>query len=621
MAINGFMSVRRLAFLGVAIALITLAVLTSYARNMLGKRTNTTEPRLSLDRGSILDRNGKILAIETTLYNIAITRSSITDKNAFAALLAPVTGIPEEELRARLEETGSDFFYLKKKISEREKEAIAETVREANLFGIRLEPVRSRTYPENQLASHIVGFLGDDGRGLTGVEYSFQDILSPPDAALDAKKTPYTVMLTIDGNIQYELEKIARKTMEDTKAEAVMMIAANGRTGEVLAYISEPSANLNSFTRSPATERRDRPALYAYEPGSVFKIFSIAALLDLGAVRDQDHFLCDGAYTFTTSRGERVNIKCLEHHGEVTARDIIKYSCNDGTAQIAERSASRSFEEKLRAFGFGEKTGIELPGETTGIFRTSDSWSLRSKPTIAIGQELSVSALQMVEAATALANGGTRVKLSILSKLFTPDGNLAYENQGRALGQVISADTAALMLSYMQTTSESGTGTRASVGDVPMAVKTGTAQMLNEERNGYSSTDFISSCIGIFPANDPEIILYIAIVKPVGETYGGRIAAPVISSAANAIIDYLGIGRARATSVRHSGLVPVPGNKPAEIDEVMPNLAGVSKRMLTPLLGRTDITVIIEGDGYVVSQSPDPGTPIEKGMTVELHLE
>ncbi len=621
MALNGFVSVKRLIFLGSITALVFLVIVSAYARHMLFRQPDAASLSIPMERGSILDRNGKILAIETTLYNIAITRSAITDKPLFAELLAPAVGLEQNDLLARIEGPGNDFFYLKKKISEGEKEAIEEIVHESRLRGIRLEPLMSRTYPENQLASHIVGFLGDDGSGLTGVEYSFQDILSPQGVKAEGKGIPYNVMLTIDGNIQYELEKIARKTMDDTKAEAVMMIAAEAKTGEILAYISEPSANLNGFTRESDTARFDRPALYAYEPGSVFKVFSIAALLDMGAAQDRQSFFCDGAYTLTTARGERVNIKCLDHHGWVTPREIIKLSCNDGTAQMTEGASSATFEAKLRAFGFGAKTGIELPGETTGLFYSTDSWSIRSKPTIAIGQEISVSALQMVEAATVLANGGKRVKLTLLSKLFTPEGSVAYEHVPKELDQVISSGTASLMLSYMQTTSESGTGTRASVGDVPMAVKTGTAQMLNTEKNGYSQSDYISSCIGIFPANDPAVILYIAIVKPVGETYGGRVAAPVISTAANSIIDYLGIGRAHATSVKHTGIIPVQGNRAAEIGETMPNLTGVSKRMLTPLLAREDITVVIEGDGYVVSQSPDPGTTIEKGMTIELRLE
>ncbi len=300
---------------------------------------------------------------------------------------------------------------------------------------------------------------------------------------------------------------------------------------------------------------------------------------------------------------------------------MIRLSCNDGAAQIAERSKAISFENKLRSFGFGTKTGIELPGETTGLFAPASTWSLRSQPTIAIGQEIAVSALQMVEAATALANRGTRLKLTLLSRLYTSEGLLAFEQRPQELGPVISPRTAALILDYMHTTSESGTGTRASVGDVPMAVKTGTAQMLDRETGRYSNSDFISSCMGIFPADDPQIILYLAIVKPVGETYGGRIAAPVISTASNIIIDQLGFGRAQATSVRHSGIIPLPPNRPVVIGNVMPDLSGVSKRMLMPLLERNDIIIQIHGNGYVSDQNPPPGSPVDKGTRIELWLE
>jgi len=618
---NGFITRRRLIILSAAGSLLLMAVVVKYGIAMLKPRSETAVPVMTVERGKILDRNGKILAVQTTLYNIAITRSTIADPDLFASRIAPATGMGEEEIARLVREGPGNFFYLKKKISEAEKVAVEAAIERGKLRGIRLEPVMSRNYPENRLASHVVGFLGNDGVGLTGIEYSLQDTLSPPIGEARADAAGYNVMLTIDGNVQYELEKIARDTMSSTKAEAVMMIAADARSGEILAYISEPSANLNAFGSSSESERNDRPALYAYEPGSVFKIFSIASLMDIGAVKNGDSFLCDGGYSFTTPRGEKINIKCLEHHGWVSPREVIKYSCNDGTAQMAERADSGAFEAKLRAFGFGSKTGIELPGETTGIFSRKEYWSLRSKPTIAIGQELSVSALQMVEAATALANKGTSLKLSIISRLYTKDGIAVYQHRPTPVAKVISPGTAAQMLDYMQTTSESGTGTKAAVGDVPMAVKTGTAQMLNESRNGYSSTDFISSCIGIFPANDPQIILYIAIVKPVGETLGGRIAAPVISKAANAIIDYLGIGRGGATSVRHTGMVPVPRNKPVELGDTMPDLSGISKRMLEPLLGREDISVMIEGDGYVTAQNPPPGTPIEKGMTIELRLE
>ncbi len=621
MAMTGFFSRKRIIFLSIVAIVLVAVIIFQYGKNMLTPETVQVQPKITVERGSILDRNGKILAVQTTLYNIAITRSAIPDKPLFASLVGPVCNIPEDELLTQLNASGNDFFYLKKKISESEKNALAETVSKGRLRGIRLEPVQSRTYPENSLASHAVGFLGDDGRGLTGVEYSFQDILSPPVTTKPGHHTGYNVMLTIDGALQYELEQVSRKVMEDTNAEAVVMIAAKAKTGEILAYISEPSANLNTFPDSTRSERLDRPALYAFEPGSVFKIFTLSAILDMGLVQDDELLFCDGGYKLTTGRGETISIKCLDRHGWITPRDVIRLSCNDGAAQIAERAQDRTFEEKLRAFGFGARTGIELPGETTGLFAPASTWSLRSKPTIAIGQELSVSALQMVEAATALANDGTRLKLTLLSRLYTSDGLLAFEQRRQELGPVISERTAALMLDYMHTTSETGTGTRASVGDVPMAVKTGTAQMLDSETGSYSTTDFISSCMGIFPADNPEIIIYLAIVKPVGETYGGRIAAPVISTASNIIIDQMGLGRAQATSVRHSGIIPLPPNRPVTIGKVIPDLTGVSKRMLMSLLERTDITVAIHGDGYVIEQNPPPGTPVEKGITLELWLE
>lgn len=621
MEVNNFISRKRVIFLSLIALSLIFIIVVQYGKNMLTPRPESVQPQITVERGSIHDRNGKLLAVQTTFYNVAITRSAIQDKTLFASLVSPVCNIPEDELISRLTTGSSDFFYLKKKISETEKNALADAVSQGKLRGIRLEPVQSRTYPENRLASHVIGFLGDDGRGLTGVEYSFQDILSPPGATKPGVHAGYNVMLTIDGTIQYKLEQVSRKAMEETRAEAVILVAAKAKTGEILAYISEPAANLNTFTTSSEAERIDRPALYAYEPGSVFKIFTIASILDMGLVEDDELFFCDGGYTLTTGRGDTISIKCLDRHGWITARDVIRLSCNDGAAQIAERSGAESFENKLRSFGFGTKTGIELPGETTGLFAPASTWSLRSQPTIAIGQEIAVSALQMVEAATALANRGTRLKLTLLSRLYTSEGLLAFEQRPQELGSVIDSRTAELILDYMHTTSETGTGTRASVGDVPMAVKTGTAQMLDRETGRYSSTDFISSCMGIFPADDPEIILYLAIVKPVGETYGGRIAAPVISTASNIIIDQLGFGRAQATSVRHSGIIPLPPNRPVVIGNVMPDLTGVSKRMLMPLLERKDISVQIHGDGYVSDQDPLPGSPVEKGTHIELWLE
>lgn len=621
MELNSFIPVRRIAVIAVLSALLVIVVLVRYAQTMLAPEINYASAPAVPERGAILDRNGKILAVQSIVYNIAVTRSAVADKPLFAQLLAPVTGIDEADLLARIESGPGDFLYLKKKISEGEKTAIAEVITRARLRGVRLEPVQSRIYPEKSLASQIIGFLGDEGYGLTGVEYSFQDTLAAGKNADGKAREGYSVELTLDSTMQYELEKLSRKTMDETKAEAMMMLAVDAKSGEILSYVSEPAADLMTYPASSDSERKDRPALYRYEPGSVFKIFSVSALLDLGVARDADRYLCDGAYTFITPGGEKISIGDLDAHGIVGPRDVIRLSCNDGTGQMTERADPSAFEAKLRAFGFGEKTGIELPGETPGYLAPAASWSLRSKPTIAIGQEISVSALQMVEAATAIANRGTKLKLTLLSRVLDRSGKTVYAHAPQADGSPISPETANLMLSYMRSTAESGTGTKAAVGDVPIAVKTGTAQMIDKTEKRYSDTDFVSSCLGIFPADDPRIILYTVIIKPVGETWGGRIAAPVVSEATNIIIDRLGLGRGTATSVSHSGLVPIPRNEPVNIGSVMPDLTGVPKRMLAPIIERTDLKVLILGDGYVCRQTPPAGTPIEKGMTIELELE
>ena len=196
-----------------------------------------------------------------------------------------------------------------------------------------------------------------------------------------------------------------------------------------------------------------------------------------------------------------------------------------------------------------------------------------------------------------------------------------YRHKPKSLEQVISAQTAKTVLGYMQTAADDGTGFRASIKGVPIAVKTGTAQMAQADGRGYSSTDYLSSCIGIFPVDDPQIILYMAVIRPVGETYGSLVAAPAISEAANAIIDYRGMGRANAPNISHTGIIQSHRQTPVTVGDTMPNLIGTPKRLLLDLLGRTDITVKITGDGYVTTQTPAAGTPVTKGMIIELTLE
>ena len=625
MELNHFISKKRIIFFIGLLLIFTGLIAAKYARAMLGTESEVRPVKKTRERGAILDRNGKILAAATTLYNLSANKTLIGDINQLVNILSPILEISESELLDKIQDSKSNFLYLKKKLSENEKDILKDAIREYNLKGIRLEAVANRIYPENALASTLIGYLGDDGKGLAGIEYSMQNILSPPEGTAGADKNGYTVALTIDASIQYMLQQIAERTMKSSKAEAVIFLAADAKTGEILAYINEPSVDLAHFTSSKKEERFDRPAYFIYEPGSVFKIFSIASFLELGTTKDSDVYTCDAQFAFKPRRANEKKdqnvIRCLRVHGQVTPRDIIRFSCNDGMAQIADKTDAAAFAEKLRAFGFGKKTGLELPGEAAGIFAPVSSWSARTKHTIAIGQEIGVTSLQIVQAATAFTNKGKTLKLSLLSEILDSAGKPVYRHKPKPLEQVISAQTAKMVLGYMQTAADDGTGFRASIKGVPISVKTGTAQMAQADGRGYSSTDYLSSCIGIFPVDDPQIILYMAVIRPVGETYGSLVAAPAISEAANAIIDYRGMGRANAPNVTHTGIIQSHRQTPVTVGDTMPDLLGTPKRLLLDLLSRTDITVKLTGDGYVTAQSPAAGTPIVKGMIIELTLE
>lgn len=604
---------------------VLLLLTVQCARYMLMRGNETKELNTLTERGAILDRNGRFLAVGTTVYNLSVNKNLVSDPRTAAHVLAQVLDLSEQDIEEKFRTARAHFFYLKKKMSETEKNLVAHALKEHSLKGFRLEAVRNRIYPESSLASTVIGYVGDDGRGLSGIEYTLQDVLSPAPYHTGYTGKGHTVTLSIDRTIQYMMEKIADTTLRRTQAEGLMFLAVEAKTGQILSYVSKPSANLSHFSQSTPAERFDRPALFIYEPGSVFKIFSIAALLELGVTYTHDTLHCDGSFSFTSpflKPGQKGHlIRCLRPHGTISAEDIIRLSCNDGMAQIAERADNHSFEQLLRAFGFGAKTEIELPGETVGLFSPSERWSHRSKHTIAIGQEIGVSALQVVAAATALANEGVPLGLSLLHEVTTAEGTVVYRHKKKPKTRVISAVNAQKVLRYMRTAAELGTGKKALVDGVPIAVKTGTAQMAHRNGRGYSDTDYLASCIGLFPAHDPEIILYIAIIRPIGQAYGELIAAPVISQAANEIIDYRGMVRANAPLIQHSGLIHTSERTPPRLGTHMPDLTGQPKRLLLDIAKRTDVHLVLTGEGYVYEQHPPAGTPLTKGMTIELKIK
>ena len=604
--------------------IFVIYVLVLYAKLAFTPVSSIVSSAPPVQRGSIVDRNGKPLAVQTNFYHVGVTPHLVRNKAQFADDVSGPLGMESSDIMRILEQnSAASFVYLKKKITQTAYAELKKITDAKGYVYVNYDRIPGRIYPENALASQLIGYMGDDGKGLAGIEYSMQSYLQPSEKDENAKESQEkNVYLTIDANLQYKLEEIARDTMRTTQAESMMLIAADAKNGEILSYISLPSANLNEYSYASVAETVDRPAMEAYEPGSVFKIFTVSVACDQGLIRPDDSFLCDGMYERRIKGGEAVRIKCLDRHGWLTARDALKYSCNDVLGQISDRISDDDFIAKIRALGFGQRTEIELPGETYGSVKDSDSalWSVRSKPTIAIGQEISVSALQMVQAATAIANKGIPLKLTLVKRITNKDGSVFYEHTTVPKERVLKQSTAEYVLSCMETTATSGTGSRARLNDISLGVKTGTAQMASKS-GGYSTTDFLSNCMAIFPVEDPQIILYIVVEKAKGETYAGRIVAPVIAKAADEIIDYLGMSRGDAASLEHSGKISISAARPIILGKKLPDFTGFSKRDIMNLVNSNGIQVKINGSGWVKSQNPAPGTPVSENMIIELNLE
>ena len=395
-------------------------------------------------------------------------------------------------------------------------------------------PEFGRNYPNQSLASHVLGYVGLDNVGLDGVEYSFNEELSP--AAVSRADAPQAeevfgnqVFLTIDADIQHMAERHAREALAANQADSVLVLVMEAGSGEILGYAAVPDFDPNEFNRFERSALRNLPLAQAYEPGSVFKIFSIASFLQLGGITPEDEFLCTGLYEKKLADGDTIRIRDLAAHGRVNAGLILKYSCNVGAAYASEKVQREAFYQVLLGFGFGRPTGLPLPGESAGILAPPARWSLRTKATISFGQEISVSAVQVLQAATAIANGGLLLAPRIVSKILSPSGELVKEFGRQPVREVISPQVAREVLEMMAVaTEQSGTARRGAVQGVRISAKTGTAQVRDPATGTYSESNYVASYLGIFPTEEPRVIVYVVLHNPKGPAYyGSQIAAPV----------------------------------------------------------------------------------------------
>lgn len=502
------------------------------------------EPR----RGNIYDANLKPQAVNLTVDSLYASPNDLSDKDKEMIItkLAPLLHVEMSMLAEKLSRKKS-FVWLARKISQEESNA----VRKLNIKGVGFIKESKRCYPNAYLASHIIGFSGLDNIGLDGVELYYDQYLKGKAGwamiLRDARQKKidlsekmaspcdgYDVILTIDEVIQYIAERELDKAFKTHHAKGAMAIVMNPYTGEILALVNRPTFDLNEYSTTDKDTRRNRAICDLFEPGSVFKIVTASAALEEKKVVEQDRFFCENG----TYRVANHTLHDHQPHGWLTFREVIEESSNIGTTKVAQMLGSEPLYQYGKLFGFGEKTSVDMLGEISGMFKEPRFWSKTSIGAIPIGQEVGVTAMQLVRAISAIANGGMLVKPFIVKEIRDKRGEIIKKFSPELVQKVISEETASRMRKILIGVIEEGTGRLAKVAGFSAAGKTGTAQKL-EPNGSYSHSKFMASFIGFAPAEDPVIAIAVIVDDPHPYYFGGVVSAPVFSKIAADVLKYL----------------------------------------------------------------------------------
>jgi cell division protein FtsI (penicillin-binding protein 3) len=436
----------------------------------------------------------------------------------------------------------------------------------------------------------------------------------------------YNILLTIDSRIQYLVETQLKEAVESKMAKGAMAIVMDPRTGEVLAMAQEPGFNPNVFSRSNLELKKNRAINDSFDPGSTFKPFVVAAALEEGVLKEKEQIFCEnGAYKIANRVIHEAQRK---RHGYLTYREVLKYSSNIGSAKIGQKLGKDAFYEYIKSFGFGSKTGIDLPGEASGILRSASKWTTVDAATIAFGQGISVTAMQLVTAFSAIANKGVLMKPYLVKAVVDQKGQLIREYKPTIVRQIISAPTAFKMSSVLTdvVSASDGTGKNARIQNVSVAGKTGTSQKFDFASNRYSSERVRTSFVGFFPADDPQVVIYVMIDEPQRDKWGGVAAAPVFRNIGEQILRcYDGnavdaIEKSDEEIKKDTGiqLITSRENIPDESmrdEKTMPDFRGMSIKKVLKLARERGIGLNAVGSGWAVRQDPSPGVPITEKAT------
>jgi cell division protein FtsI (penicillin-binding protein 3) len=596
-------------------------------------------------RGVIYDRHGAPLAASVDVDSISVD-PAVLPAGAMPRL-ARALEVPIKELEKRLSKA-RHFGWAKRGATPAEVTA-AKALEVPGLSFVK-EP--RRFYPQRELGANVLGFAGVDGEGLEGVELAYNEVLKGKPQAVDIIRDAQRhsvfaegavdtdelsgakVELTLDRAIQHIAEGALQRVVTKTQCAGAMAVVMDPSTGEILALASAPTFNPNDPARSDRSAMRNRPIVDSFEPGSTMKAFSVSAALEEGVVKPSEPIFCEhGRYP--------IGNKAIHDHeplGTITVSEVIKKSSNIGAAKIAQRLGREKLLAYYRAFGFGEKSGLGLPGEVRG--QVPFPKAEIQLATESFGQGMTASGVQLAAGYAAIANQGRLMRPFLVRKVVDPDGTLLESHGPELLRQVISPRTAQAMTAMLQTVVEKdGTAPRAAMADYAVAGKTGTAQKADPETGGYSADRRTASFIGFVPAEAPRLVIAVIIDEPKGDKYGGLVAAPAFKEIAEQALPQLGVVPVHRVPIEVADAKPLPtapaavhsseveDDEPEEVflaganEAIVPNLAGLGARDAARALAEVELEPSLQGSGRTVTQVPSAGAVVPRGTKVSVRLE
>lgn len=588
-------------------------------------------------RGNIEDCNGSILAMSVSAETVYAIPAEVKKSGKMQEIAQRLAGILEmdQEKVEQIITKHSSLEYVKKKVPTE----TAKIIKELNLPGIGIVEDSTRFYPNNTLAAHVLGFTGIDSQGLEGIEFSRDEQLTGIPGSILAEygangiKIPdgnhqyiepvqgNTVRLTIDQNIQSFAERELSKlmagqgvNMEGRIPKNASILVMDPSTARMLAIASAPAFDPNNYQAYDQSTRRNIAIQNGYEPGSTFKIITLAACLEEKVFKPDEIFIDKG---FASVLGK--NIRCWKAggHGRQTMVEVVENSCNPGFVELGQRLGINKFYKYLTGFGFGQKTGIEMSGEAKGILASKKKATALDLATMSIGQTNNVTPIQLLTAVAAVANGGTLLEPQLVQEILDPTGEVIVPFKKKTVRRVISGETAEQARNILESVVTNGTGRRTFLPGYRVAGKTGTAQKVGQ--GGYIQGDYVASFIGFAPADNPRLAILVVIDGV--PFYGGVVAAPVFQSIMLDSLKYLGVKPDPNAPLAPGKPLYGVDFPPVRKEAAVPSVLGHSSAEAEGILKKMGFKVLIEGQGtLVIDQIPHGDAKVEAGSTVQIYL-